>query len=262
MRLVLVGWGAINTAVAPLLEAVDVDIVAVGVRDVATPRPDLPPNATLITEPSELATLRPDVVAEAASRDSVAPWGRAALTAGADFLVSSVSAFAEAALLAELRALAESNAAQIQIHPGALGGIDALGGARLMGIDHVEHRVIKPPRAWKDTPAESLCALESIDSPEVFFSADAATTAATFPKNANVAMTTALAGIGPDATTITLIADPAATTNRHEVTASGAFGALEVSISNNPLPSNPKTSAMAALNLARAIRNRVSAIAI
>ena len=75
-------------------------------------------------------------------------------------------------------------------------------------------------------------------------------------------MTTARAGVGPDRTTITLVADPAATTNRHEISAKGAFGTLDVSIANNPLPDNPKTSAMAALNLVRSIENRVSAITI
>ena len=90
----------------------------------------------------------------------------------------------------------------------------------------------------------------------------AAATAEAFPKNANVAMTTALAGIGPERTQITLIADPNATTNRHEISAHGAFGSLDVAIGNNPLPDNPKTSAMAALNLVRAIENRTSTIAI
>jgi aspartate dehydrogenase len=75
-------------------------------------------------------------------------------------------------------------------------------------------------------------------------------------------MTIALAGIGPDDTRVTLVADPAATVNRHETTARGAFGELAVRISSNPLPDNPRTSAMAALSLVRAIRNRTSALVI
>ena len=99
-------------------------------------------------------------------------------------------------------------------------------------------------------------------APTAFFSGDAAETATAFPKNANVAMTTALAGIGPAATRITLVADPGAGTNRHEIRARGGFGELDVTISNNPLPDNPKTSAMAALGLVRAIEQRVAPIAI
>ena len=173
-----------------------------------------------------------------------------------------MSAFADAALLAELRSIAEAHSTQLHIQPGALGGVDALSAARWMGIDTVEHRIVKPPEAWAQTPAESLCDLDALTEPVVFFSANASETAKAFPKNANVAMTTALAGIGPEKTQITLIADPGATKNRHEITASGAFGDLDVRIANNALPTNPKTSAMAALNLVRAIEARVTAIQI
>lgn len=262
LRLVLVGFGAIGQAVAHGITVPGIEIVAVAVRDTATDRPTLPASATLISDPAELAAFTPDVVAEAAGRDSVAIWGPSALACGADFVVSSVSAFADAALLESLQATAQQHQTQLHIQPGALAGIDALGSARRMGIDEVEHRMVKPPLAWKGTPAEDLCDLDAITEPTSFFTANAAETATTFPKNANVAMTTALAGIGPAATQITLIADPTASTNRHEIRARGAFGQLNVSIANNPLPGNPKSSAMAALNLIRAIENRITAIRI
>lgn len=261
LRLALIGWGAIGRTTANLLSDSAVEIVAVAVRDDRL-RADLPSPAALITHPEQLAQYKPDVVAEAAGRDSVAQWGPAALNAGADFIVSSVSAFADADLLASLRAMAEETGQQVHIQTGALGGIDALSAARLMGIDTVEHRIVKPPKAWLNTPAETLCALNTLIEPTVFFTGTADETASEFPKNANVAMTTALAGIGPARTKITLVADPTATTNRHEISAAGAFGELDVSISNAPLPDNPKTSAMAALSLVRSIQNRVAAVAI
>lgn len=262
LRLALIGWGAIGRTTERLLRQSPVEVVAVGVRDPATERPELPASARLITDPEQLIQTRPDVVAEAAGRESVGPWGRAALAAGADLIVSSMSAFAEADLLEELRQLAVANRSQLLLQPGALGGIDALAAARAMGIDAVEHRIVKPPAAWRGTPAERLCDLDGLLEPTEIFRSNAAGAATAFPKNANVAMTTALAGIGPDATGVTLVADPAATTNRHEVTAHGPFGRLELSISNSPLPDNPKTSAMAALNLVRAIQNRNAAIVI
>ncbi len=262
LRLVFIGWGAISRTAAEILRDAAVDIVAVAARDGAASRPDLPLGAQLITEPAELAAIDPDVVAEAASTESVGPWGRAALETGADFIVSSVSAFADADLLESLRDLAASQNAQVQIQPGALAGVDALAAARVMGIDVVEHRIVKPPAAWRGTLAETLCDLDSLTEPVAFFSSSASETASRFPVNANVAMTTALAGIGPNDTKITLVADPSSTTNRHELTAHGAFGELSVVVSNNTLPANPKTSAMAALNLVRAIENRVSPIII
>lgn len=257
VRLVLVGWGAISRFAFDRMRARDIEVVGVAVRDISAPRPGLPAGATLISDPDELAALRPDVVAEAAGRGSVGPWGRASLLAGADFIVSSVSAFADAALLDSLRAIAKSRNAQVRIHPGALAGVEALVAARLMGVDAVEHRIVKPPNAWVGTDAETLCELDTLTRATTFFTGTASEAASRFPKNANVAMTTALAGVGPDATTITLIADPAAHKNRHELSARGAFGDLEVTVANSPLPTNPKSSAMAALSLVRAIENRV-----
>ena len=61
-----------------------VALVGVAVRDAAAPRDGLS-GITVITDPAELAALAPDLVVEAAGRAAVLPWGRAALTAGADF---------------------------------------------------------------------------------------------------------------------------------------------------------------------------------
>ncbi len=259
LRVVLVGWGAIGRTVATLLPIDGIEIVGVGVRSDRR-LPGLPTTATVITDPAELAALAPDVVAEAAGRETVVPWGRAALTVGADIVVSSVSAFADPNALADLQSVAIECGTQIQIQAGALTGIDALVAARPIGLDVVRHRIVKPPAAWKGTPAEELCALDGLTAPTVFSRSAAAEAARMFPKNANVAMTTALAGIGPDKTEIELVADPTATTNRHELHAEGGFGTMDVVMANNPLPANPKTSAMAALNLARAIENRAAPI--
>lgn len=262
LRVAFIGWGAIVRTVAQFIEHDPVDIVAVAVRDPGAPRQDLPAGAQLLVDPQHLAAERPDVVVEAAGRDAVEPWGRAALASGADFVVSSVSALADADAVDRLRHEARLTGAQVHISPGALAGVDALAAARSMGIDTVDHRIVKPTQAWIGTPAEDLCQLGRLDEPTVFYRASASRTAREFPKNANVAMTTALAGIGADATTITLVADPSATTNQHRITASGAFGRLDVTIDNEPLPENPKTSALAALSLVRILRNRTSPIVV
>jgi aspartate dehydrogenase len=257
-----VGWGALARTAAGLLADAAVDVVAVAVTDPQRPRPDLPESARVITSPEELAATGATVVAEAAGRASVAPWGRAALRTGADFVVSSTSALTDPGLLDDLRSLANRHRARLQLQPGAVAGIDALAAARPVGLDRVEHRIVKPPSAWQGTEAEQLCCLDGLERPTEFFADSAAVVAARFPRNANVAMTVALAGLGPDATRVTLVADPAATTNRHEIRACGRFGELDLSISNRPLPDNPKSSAMAALGLARAIANRTAGLVI
>ena len=72
-------------------------------------------------------------------------------------------------------------------------------------------------------------------------------------KNANLAATVALAGLGLQKTQVTLIADPACTNNTGRIEASGRYGTLRVECSNLPAPDNPKTSANTGLSLAHAL---------
>ena len=259
MRLVLVGWGAIGAEVVRHLadRNAPVEVIAVAVRDTTRSLP-----YPLITDPRELAALKPDLVVEAAGRAAVMPWGEAALTAGADYAPASTSAFAEDGNLDRLLALARAHNRQILIPPGALGGIDALSAAARMPLDSVTHEVTKPALAWKGTEAETLCDLASLSGAQCFFEGSAREAARRFPQNANVALITALAGLGTDATTLRLIADPVATANRHRVVAMGDFGRMEITLDNLPLAHNPKSSALTALSLVRLIENRANPLVI
>jgi len=259
MRLVLVGWGAIGQEVARLLVArkSPVDLVAVGLRDAARALP-----CPIVTDPAELAAFRPDLVVEVAGRAAVRPWGQAALAAGADFAPASTSAFADDEILHSLCETARKHQRQILVPPGALGGMDALSAAARLGLSQVVHEVTKPALAWRGTEAETLCDLATLAGPHCFFEGSARAAAMRFPQNANVALITAMAGLGPDATTLRLIADPAATANRHRVSAKGAFGQMEITLENAPLAHNPKSSALTALSVLRLIENRINPLVI
>ncbi|CAN7491853.1 aspartate dehydrogenase [Bosea sp. LjRoot90] len=259
LRVALIGWGAINRRVAELLssaqEARDIAIVAIGVRSIAR-ADDIPAGAELVTDPEQLAGLDLDLVVEAAGRVAVAVWGEAALRFAPAFAIASASALTDAALLDRLLATAETCGSQILLPPGALAGVDAIAAASALPLDEVVHSIVKPPAAWRGTPAEETVALDALSAPVTFFTGSAREAAVRFPQNANVAVISALAGIGLDRTRVELVADPGIAANCHRLSVCGAFGRLNLTIENRPLAGNPKSSEMAALSLVRAIRNK------
>lgn len=258
-RIVFIGWGAINSRVGTLLAERKTAIDIAGIATMNTPeaRAALPSGARFLTSPEELAAVKPDLVVEAAGRAAIEQWAPAALAAAPEMIIASTSAFCDDDLLARLVALAEHSGSRIQLPSGAIGGVDTLAGAAVLGLDEVVHQIVKPPRAWKNTPAEKLVALDTLKERKVFFFGSAREAAAGYPQNANATVVTSLAGIGLDRTRVELVADPAVTMNGHRISARGDFGRMEIVLENRPLATNPKSSELTALSLVRLIEHRV-----
>jgi len=261
MKIALLGNGAIARLVTQFCAArgekykviaalgLDSDVASVGAHPIVRGLP-------------ELLAFKPDLVVECAGHGAVKAYGAAILKAGIDLIVVSTGSLADQSLWDEISQAAESSTAQLKLPAGALPGVDSLAAGKLAGIDRVELKSSKPPKAWSGTPAENSHDLSKITVPTVIFSGTAREAALTFPKNANVAATAALAGIGFEKTRVTLIADPGVTQNVHRLEADGAFGSLRLEIQANPSPDNPKTSHMAALSIMRLLEHEAAAIVI
>ena len=257
----MIGFGAIGQALAQQLSAdarlnlTQVIVPASRIADVQMQVTQLAPHALVLAALELGQGLRPDLVVECAGHAAVNEHVVPALKAGVACVMASVGALHDAALLNRLEAAANSGQTRLQLVSGAIGGIDALTAAHLGGLDGVTYRGRKPPLSWIGTPAEQVCDLASLTRAQVIFRGSARQAAQEFPKNANVAATVSLAGLGLDRTQVELVADPEVSRNVHTVLAHGTFGKLELTLENLPLQANPKTSALTVYSLARAVRD-------
>ncbi|MGO3740739.1 aspartate dehydrogenase [Kerstersia sp.] len=262
LRIALIGFGAIGSALAELLAQEP----AVSIAAVVTPDDSMVARlaAALPGVPAvrQVPLADVDLVVEAAGHAAVIQHVLPALRAGMPCIVASMGAMAEPGMVEQIEQAAQAGGTQAEFVAGAIGAIDVLAAARLGGLAQVRYIGRKPPQAWRDTPAEQVADLASLTQPQVIFEGTAREAARLYPRNANVAATVALAGLGLDATQVQLVADPGVNDNIHRVEAAGTFGSVELSMRNLPLASNPKTSAQTVYSLARAIRNRVAAVAI
>lgn len=261
LRIALVGCGAIGSAVLELLAddaALQVAAVVVPEEGLDAARRAAPRAQAASAVPAEGIDLVVETAGHAAIEQHVLP----ALARGVPCVVASVGALSAPGLAERLEAAARAGRTQVQLIAGAIGAIDALAAARIGGLARVRYTGRKPPEAWRGTPAEEGRDLGALAEATVIFEGSAREAALRYPKNANVAATVSLAGLGLDRTTVRLIADPAVAENVHTVEAEGAFGHFELTMRNKPLAANPKTSALTVYSAVRALRNRVAALAI
>ncbi|AJQ51057.1 MULTISPECIES: aspartate dehydrogenase [Pseudomonas] len=266
LHITMIGCGAIGVGVLELLEqdpqlCVDAVIASAGSEVLVRQR-----LASFRQPPQVLTALpadaRPDLLVECAGHKAIEEHVLPALERGIACLIVSVGALSEPGLVERLEAAAARGNTRIELLPGAIGGIDALSAAKVGGLDAVAYIGRKPAQAWKHTPAEQVCTLDSLSEATVIFDGSAREAARLYPKNANVAATLSLAGLGLDRTRVTLIADPHSEENVHQVEACGAFGRFEMSLRGKPLAANPKTSALTVYSVVRALGNHAHAISI
>jgi aspartate dehydrogenase len=198
-----------------------------------------------------------DLVVEAAGQEVVDDIAVGALDSGSSCMLMSVGALADTELRSDIFRAAEQSTGRLYLPSGAIAGLDTIKTAALTGeLERVSLQTTKPPEGLKGAPyiEENGIDLDAIKEPTVVFEGSADEAAPAFPSNINVAMTLSLAGVGPEETTVKIVADPAEENNVHQITAAGRMGRIETSVRNVPSPNNPKTSYLAAISAIEKLR--------
>ncbi len=251
MRIALIGCGAIGKAIAGAIARREVDATLEVAYDRLTRKAeDIAELTGAKTARSIDDVLRSDVelVVEAASIEALKEFGLGVVNSGKDLLVMSAGALADDSFFAELLHAAKKGRKKIYVPSGAIGCLDALKSASIAKVSEVNLVTTKPPASLGVTAK----------SRKKVFEGNAREAIKRYPVNINVSVALALAGLGLDKTKVSIIADPNATRNIHEIRVAGEFGELSARVTNVPSPDNPRTSYLAALSAIAMLKRIVS----
>ena len=257
----IVGCGAIGQAILRSADdgSLGVEVAGVTSRTAETARAFLATlqNPPPYLEPPELIA-RSDILVEAAGGGVVAELARPTFDAGKDLMVISVGALLEHP---EVMSRARETGCRLLIPSGAIAGLDGIKSACQGRVSHVTMTTRKPPRGLDGAPylVERDISLKGLQEEREVFSGTARDACRGFPQNVNVSAAVSLAGLGPDETTIRILAVPGLERNCHDIEIEGDFGLLHVHIENIPTE-NPRTGRLTALSIRRCIQDAVDPV--
>jgi aspartate dehydrogenase len=190
------------------------------------------------------------IVVEAASPEAVKQYSTKVLAQNKDLMVMSAAALINEKLYAEISSIAKKNGRKVYMPSGAIVGLDNIKSAAIGNIEEVTLTTRKPPLSFEGAPLveKKKINLSSLKKPLLLYEGPAREAVKLFPQNVNVSATLSLASIGPDKTKVRIITDPKTKTITHEIHVKGDFGELKTKTVNQPFPTNPKTSFIAALS--------------
>jgi aspartate dehydrogenase len=253
-RVAIIGRGAIGGEVARAIiggEIPGYEVMVVMSLRSGSGSEDCP----VVTSLQEVLRHQPDIVIEAAGVDAFSAHVPLFLAEGVDVLAISLAAMARQDTEGQVQRALSNGSARLLLASGAIGALDALSAAREGGLDRVTVVQRKPAATLLNSDQA-----RQLVEPLIIKKSSAREAALDFPRNSNIVAAAALAGIGLDATRVTVIADPAATTNSVELEAYGKFGELKLIMANIPSPSNPRTALLPAMSIIAALRRRISRI--
>ncbi|MBR1124888.1 aspartate dehydrogenase [Bradyrhizobium lablabi] len=256
-RIGLVGFGAIGKDVATrLLSASDPPHLTILTRK------PIPATAGIdwVGSVFDLIDKAPDIVIEAAGHAAVRECVPPLLEDGIPVVLTSVGALADDALEASVRHAEKRGQSGLILPGGAIGGIDYLRSVAQLPDVAARYCSRKPVAAWRQEIAALGLDPDAATSEIVLFEGSARKAALLFPQNLNVALTIALAVGGMNALQVRVVADPRVKRNSHEIEIESSAGRASFVFENTPSAANPKTSAVTALSIVQAVKERLDVI--
>ena len=164
----------------------------------------------------------------------------------------------------ELVDRARSKQVMIFVPTGALLGLDAVKAVSEGEVNSVTLVTRKPPTGLAGAPylIENSIDIDNLQEPMQVFAGTAREAAKAFPANVNVAAALALAGIGPDRTTVQVWADPSVNRNMHTIEVSSDASNFTMGIENVPSEETPATGKITALSVIAALRRLTSPLVV
>ena len=163
----------------------------------------------------------------------------------------------------ELIVLAKQQGATLRVPTGALIGLDAMIAAAEGTIHSVRMVTRKPPGGLAGAPylIDHHVNLDGLTEPLKVFTGNAREAAKGFPANLNVVVALALAGIGPEQTTLEIWADPTVVRNTHTIVVDSDAAKFTMTMENIP-SDNPKTGRSVSQSVVALLRKMTSSFKI
>ena len=154
---------------------------------------------------------------------------------------------------------ARRTGARIIVPSGAVLGLDAVRAAAQGTIRSVKMITRKPPQSLAGSPylEQHRISLVGLTEPVRVFAGTAREGARGFPANVNVAAALGMAGIGPDATSLEIWADPALTRNTHRIEVEADSARFSMTIEGVPSEDNARTGKLTPLSVIACLKGLV-----
>ena len=171
------------------------------------------------------------------------------------FIPMSIGAFITIdSLYTKFQELNKKSKNRIILSSGAIGGFDCIETIKTERIQSVKLQTRKPNKVFAASDYVEKNNIKLSDTnPVTIFEGNAKQAATHFPRSVNVAARLALSTLGPEDTLVEIISDPAVSQNIHMIEIESEVGKYKFQFENNPSPTNPKTSWLAALSAINAI---------